>query len=317
MVLAFAAPYAAPSPARSWIGLQMTWTGWDGSVWDLTSAAEGVVMMAGVRGLTMPPVVHYKTSYATVPGANWRGHTVDPREVFWPIQVFSDNGSQAWVERERAFWKTMRPVKTGVWSVTHPSGEQRHLDCRFVDDGQQAFSIDPAIVGWSNYGITMVADKPFWRGTPQGREWAAGGALPFFHEAAPGASFTISPSNAAGTAHMHNPGDVDTYPVWELTGPIDSASVGIPGRTIGVPFAIAAGKILIIETDPTKQVATLYDHTGSGATRVLTNPVDKTTNLTAPVFAALPADENATLAVTMAGTGNVRAVITPLYLRAW
>lgn len=266
-------------------------------------------MMAGVRGLTMPPVVHYTTSYASVAGARWRGHTVEARPVFWPIQLFHDAGSQEWVNRDRAFWKTMRPTKVGTWSVVQPSGEKRHLDCRFTDDAEQAFSHDPVMEGWSSYGINLSAEKPFWRSAPIRQEWTAGGAVPFFPPT-PGDGFTISPSATLDTATMRNPGDVDAYPVWEIHGPVTSAQVGVAGRNITVPFAVSDGQTLIIDTDPSAQTATLYD---AG----MTNPVDKTMDLGDVDFAPMPADAVAPASLLVSGGGRIALVLTPLYLRAW
>lgn len=312
MALVFATPYSPTAPPRTWLGLQMTWTGWDGSVWNLTSAAEGAVMMAGVRGLTMPPVVHYSTAYASVAGASWRGHTVDAREVFWPIQIFHDLDSQAWIERDRAFWRTMRPEKTGVWTVIHPSGAQRHLDCRFSNDGDVAYNQDPVLAGWSNYGITLTAEQPFWRASPIKREWTAGGALPFYPEAT-GDTYTISPSATLDSAAMPNPGDVDAYPVWEILGPTTSAQVGIAGRNISIPFGVGDGQVLVIDTAPTSQSATLYDL--SGDQRI--NAVDRTTDLGAASFVPVPADSVTNTTLLLAGSGKVSLILTPLYLRAW
>lgn len=308
MALVFATPYVPAAPPRTWLGLQMTWTGWDGSVWNLTSAAEGAVMLPGLRGLTMPPIVHYSTAYASVPGATWRGHTVDAREVFWPIQIYHDIGSQGWVDRDRAFWKTMRPEKTGVWTVKLPSGAERHLDCRFSNDGDGTISHDPVLAGWSNYGITLTAERPFWRSTPIRREWTAGGALPFY-PGGTGETFTISPSTTLDSAAMPNPGDVDAYPVWEVSGPTTTAQVGIAGRNITIPFAIDSNQVLIIDTAPSQQSAILYE---AGVA-----PVDKTAELGIANFVPVPADSVATTSLLLSGGGKVALVLTPLYLRAW
>ena len=314
MALVFATPYFPPvAPPQEWIGLQMTWTGWDGSVWNLTSAAEGAVMLPGLRGLSMPAVVHYSTAYASVPGATWRGHTVDAREVFWPIQLYHDTNSQGWIDRDRAFWKTMRPDKTGTWTVKLPSGQERHLDCRFSNDGEMAFNQDPALQGWSNYGITLVAEKPFWRAEPIRREWGADGTVKDFFPAEPGGNFTIAPSTTLATSAMPNPGDVDAYPVWEIQGPATTAQVGIAGRNITIPFPITANQVLAIDTAPSQQSATLY--TVVDGQRV--TPVDKTADLGVAKFVPVPADSVTPTSLLLTGSGTVSLTLTPLYLRAW
>lgn len=318
MAIVYAAPYVPTAPPQLWRGLGMTWTGWDGSLWDLTTVEGGAVLMAGVRGLSMPPVQHITTTYSSVHGARWRGNTIEPREVFWPIQIFSDAGSEAWVQRERAFWKTMRPRKTGIWTVTLPSGEKRWLECRFADDSQQAFDLDPVAVGWSNYGINLVAHQPFWCGPNVRREWGGSGgtASPFFPDGTQ-RSFVISPSNGFTDAKISNPGDMDAWPVWEIYGPCTSAHVGVDDQIIDIPFPIDAGKVLIIDTAPTAQTATLYDYTGSGTNKALTNPVDMIAQLGPAEFYPIPPEDPAFVDLIMDGPGRLACEFTPHYLRAW
>lgn len=298
MGIVFGAPYTPPLPPVTWTGLDMIWTGWDGSVWHLAHAADGTVMMPGVRGLNTPPVVHYLASSAATPGARWRGHTVDTREVFWPIQIYSDLGSLDWLARDRAFWKTMRPDKTGTWTVIQPSGAQRSLTLRFKEDGGQTYNTDPALAGWNNYGITLQAEQPFWAGETETGGWGAAVPVGFF------ANKTISPGGTLASATLYNPGDVEVWPVWNIYGPVTAATVGINGRNITVPFTVAGGEVLTIDTSPRVQTAML------GGT-------DRTGDLTGIDFAPLPPGEVSSLTLSMTGSGRITATVTPLYLRAW
>lgn len=296
--IVFGDPLAPPPAPHTWTGLDMTWTGWDGTVWSLSNGTDGTVMMPGVRGMNMPPVNHYLSASAGNDGARWRGHTVEPREVFWPLQVYSDQGSLPWLDRDRAFWKTLRPDRPGVWTVTRPDGQKRSLTLRFQDDGTQSFDIDPSLSGWTNYGITLVAEQPYWAGETETGSWVSGTSVQFFP------NLTISPGGTLATARLRNPGDVDAWPIWQVYGPTTSVTVGVNGRNITVPFTLLSGELLIINTDPRVQTAML------GA-------VDRTADLGSMDFAPLPADEISNLTLSMTGTGFITATVTPLYLRAW
>jgi hypothetical protein len=196
--------------------------------------------------------------------------------------------------------------------VRHPSGAERHLDLRFSNDGDVAYEHDPVLRGWSNYGITLTAEQPFWRATPIKREWSAGGALPFY-PAGEGETFVISPSTTLDSSAMPNPGDVDAYPVWEVHGPTTTAQVGVAGRNITIPFAVGENQVLVIDTAPTAQAATLYDVAGG----VRSNAVDKTVELGTANFVPVPADSVTTTTLSISGSGKVSLILTPLYLRAW
>jgi hypothetical protein len=298
MGLVFGQPTAPNLPPQTWAGLAMTWTGWDGSVWSLTDDSSCTVMLPGVRGFNMPPIIHYASAHASVPGVRWRGHTVDTREVFWPLQVYSDTGSAEFLARDRAFWKTMRPEKTGVWSVIQPTGDERKLRLRFRDDGTQTYSTDPSQSGWVNYGITLEAAQPYWEGKTEVGVWTTGTALPFFP------TLTLSPGGTLDTAVINNPGDVEVWPIWRIYGPSTSVVVGINGRTITVPFTIPSGQFLEIDTSPRAQTAML-------------NGVDRTADLGGIDFAPAPADMSSSLSLSMTGTGVITAAVTPLYYRAW
>ena len=63
-------PPAPPTPVLLWPGISaMTWTGWDGSVWDLIGAGSGAQLQRGVRGLFMPHVDQYSSSSPAMAGS--------------------------------------------------------------------------------------------------------------------------------------------------------------------------------------------------------------------------------------------------------
>jgi hypothetical protein len=300
---------AENDPPVQWTGMAMKWIGWDGSEWSLTHAGSGTIMLPGVRGLNMPPVIHHRAAHASLSGARWRGHTVDVRQVFWPLQVYSDAGSVEWVERDRAFWKTLDPGKPGQWVVTAPDGAARTLNLRFLNDSEFTMDRDIMRAGWANYGITLSAEQPFWEGETIERQWVSGTSVPFFPVAGAPA-FGISPSNVISTATLENPGDVPAYVVWRVEGPITDAIVGVNGRNITIPFAVSAGQVLEIDTRPTAQTAMLGPTAGPLTT-------DKTMNLGTIDFAPLPPGEISQLSLTVNGAGTVSASFKPYYYRAW
>jgi hypothetical protein len=284
--------------------MPLTWTGFDGVEWDMTDRASGVLIMAGARGFGMAPHTHWRSKSPAVPGARWLGAVGDEREVFWPIKVWHDGGSREWVERDRAFWATLDPQKTGTWTITHPDGQRRHLTLRLADDGDPSFDTLPALMGWARYGIKLTADDPFWAGDVIRRSWAAGSSSDFFNGSSKAPSFHISSANALATATLTNPGDVDAYLTWTAHGPFTSVTVGVDGSTVVAPVTAAAGDTLVIDTNPEVQAAFL-------------NGVDVTAQLTSSDFVPLPPGEDVSLSLALAGTGYIETAFTPRYYRAW
>lgn len=280
----------------------MTWTGWNDLEFNLLDPTLSGVMLVqdGVRGLSMPAFDRYTSQAPGVPGARWRGFSTDEREVFWPTLVWTDSGTLRWHELDSAWWSTMRPDALGTWDVTTVTGTRR-LRLRFEDDGDHSYPADPMRRGWSLYGIKLVAEQPYWEGDPVTYTWEQAAGAPFL----PGPPFYVSGSVSLESARMSNDGDVDAYPTWELTGPFSSATVGWSGAKIDVPFPVAAGDALTIDTRPDMQTATLTDGT------------DRTGDLGTSAFAPIPAGGDRNLTLSVAGAGSVTASMTPLYFRAW
>lgn len=323
--IVYGAPSVAPvDPAPNWSGMPMTWAA-KGLEFSLTDRRTGIHLMPGVRGLGSITSDRHVTVSPAVAGSRYEGTSVLEREVFWPLRIWHSGGSIEWMERDRAFWSTMDPEDTGVWTVVHPDGKHRTLRLRFVTDGDPARQRNPLRMGWETYGITLVAERPFWEGEPVVRSFAGTAEpLPFFEPTGPQV-VNIASSYSVGNASMDNPGDVESYPRWFIEGPAVTASVGVGDMIVDVPFEVPEGQCLVIESDPDQIGATLYDVAPGASTKPservvgvdLLNPVDKTADLGEADFAPIPAGTAVPLSLTLIGLGKVEALLPTLYRRPW
>lgn len=324
--IVYGAPYLPPTAtAPVWSGLDMRWVA-KGTEWPLTNPETGIGLMPGIRGLGSPAGQRYATSSPAVAGSRFEGLNTLDREVFWPLTVWHDGGSVEWMKRDRAFWRTMDPTDTGLWVVTHPDGAERSLRVRFVSDGDKASTHDPMMKGWDTYGITLVAEQPFWVGEPVVNSFIGQvPPLPFFEPDGPQV-VNIASSYSAANARMDNPGDVESYPRWYIDGETVAVTVGVNGVTVNVPFTVPAGQCLVIESDPDLIGATLYDVTVGGASKKpsarivgvdLINPVDMSADLGEADFAAIPPGAQVPLSLEITGSGAVEVLLPTLYRRAW
>lgn len=286
----------------------MTWQSWDGTVWDLTDPAGGLfVTNEGLRGLSFPLVQRYTSSAPTVAGTTWRGFRTDERETFWPVYLFHDAGSEAWMEFDRAFWRSMHPAKTGLWTVYHPNGTTRAVELRFGDDGDHAFTHDPVKSGWEKYGVRCYAEQPYWMG-PLVETETFYAADPVEVFGGPGVLNLMAGSDMS-TASITNPGDVESWPVWRITGPFTSLSVGVGDAVVELPGGLGAGESRIIHTRPDLMV--MLDGSGADVTDELGGSTE---------FVPVPAGQDESLTIEMSGGASgasVQAGLQPLYFRAW
>jgi hypothetical protein len=96
-------------------------------------------------------------------------------------------------------------------------------------------------------------------------------------------------------------------------------TIGIPGRTISVPFNVPAGKALEIDTDPRRQTVLYGDWVPDpigGFGRVV-NPVSRFGDMGAIDFATIPAGEAVPLSIVINGSGVVLMELVPRHFRAW
>ncbi len=292
-------------PGREGLGIWIE--AWDGSTWRLDSEESGLVLMRGARGFGMVTVEHHRDTHAALPGSRWRDARVLDREVYLPVYVFSDGTSRDWQEHNRRFRKAMRTRKAAWLYVMWPDGTQRRIQIRYEKGGEEAFEMDPVFYGWAKYGLYFTAEQPYWEDVvPQSKEWGAAVPVYFFGGGTSGPTlgppFGIAAPSTSGTTAISNPGDVEAWPVWTITGPMTSCELGIEGQTIEVPFALSSDDVLVIDTRPNAQTA------------ILNGVTDMTPQLGSFGFAQVEPGDDVDLTVLTTGTGGlVKVELTPLY----
>lgn len=325
MGIAYAIPYIPPAPPVSpWRGVSLSWRGWDGSEWELTSPAAGLFLRPGVRGLQLPSFDRLSSSSPMVPGSRHRGTSTKDRDVFWPLYLYSDKSSAEFMERDRAFWRSLDPDLEGTWTAALPDGSRRTLGLLLIGEAADDWTHDPVQRGWAAYGINLLAERPYWLGETVTKSWAQGDMRNFYITAEDrttygypaDAIYYLSSGGALGSATFTNDGDVPAYPVWTAIGPTTAVSFGVGGADIIVPFAIPAGYAVQLDTDPVNGQVLWYGP-WDAASKSITSPVDRTSELNpASAFVAIPRGQDRPLTIQMTGTGTVIAEVRNKYRRA-
>jgi hypothetical protein len=323
--IAYAIPYVPPAPpAPPWRGFGLSWTGWDGSEWELTRPASGLFLRPGVRGLGLPEFDRMSSSSPMVAGSRHRGSSTKDRDVFWPLYLYSDQTSAEFMARDRAFWRSLDTDLEGTWTAALPDGSRRTLGLRLMGAPDE-LKHDPIQRGWATYGISLLADQPYWLGETVTKSWAQGDMRNFYVTPEDRAAFGysadtilyLSSGGALGSAKFTNDGDVPTYPVWTVIGATTAVSFGVGGANIIVPFAIPAGYAVQLDTDPVNGQVLWYG-VWDAASKSILSPVDRTQDLDpASAFVAIPRGQDRPLTIQMTGTGTVVAEVRNKYRRAW
>lgn len=291
----------------------LTWTGWTGDVWTIGGDYRSMALLEaeGRGGIIMPPVEHYADTSATANGAAWQGYSVLPRVVTWPLIIIADT-PQALREEHARFMTTLRPDMVGVFTVTAPDGQRRSLDLRYMAGGEGEFGKNAYGIYWIRHSLTMQAFDPFFYGDEEVSPFKYAPGVNFYGGVPGGLGppFFISSSQTIDTAEITNPGDAETFGVWRLNGPFDSATVGFGSNLINIPFPMTLNHWVEINTN--RKIATILDDLGVNRWPDVAEEAVK--------FAPLPASSTTNLTVSTAGasTGmSISFTYRPRFWRAW
>jgi hypothetical protein len=292
----------------------ISWTGIDGSVWDLTNGTQGVYTAKGYSGLHLPSFTQQVSKAARVPGQRYLGTVYEARSIPLPVIVRAAHGD-AWRNLDASWWASLSPEATGTLTVT-TSGGARSIPCRLGSAADAATDIHPGSQGIGQYALTLEADQPFWTGpdvtvnvpyADTGQNYYGGSGGSGF-----GPPFYISPMQGAADASISNPGDRPAYTRWLFTGP-GSVTFTIAGHQTVLP-SLVAGQQVTIDTNPLTPNA-VQDVTGGGSVNFWPSMQGHDFWVPVPAMQSVATPIRFVGAVT--GQSSVQVSLTPLYNRAW
>lgn len=257
-VLVRSATAVAPGEVLPDVGYCVaTWHAPDGSTWPLMAPAAGwFTQSEGVSGLGAAAISITSDERARG-GARVRHIQPGTRSIVWPIYVYGDTHTEfiaCWRAVVGAFTQTSR-LGAGQLEIARPDGSARVIDA-YYESGAD-------VSGKQGYGITsdffvlsLFCEDPYWRdAVPQQvhREFAEG--VDFLSPYP-----SVSSSQVLGDTVLVNPGDVDAWPSWVMTGPasILTATRADTGDSFTLDPAadtvehgdLEAGEYVTVETDP-------------------------------------------------------------------
>lgn len=302
-VLIVSRPQTVAAPLHLLPGTSMQWVGADGSTWDLTGPGTTVELLAGARGHDEPaPFTEWASTAPAVPGVRHRGSRVEAAEPLWPVLV-SATSWDTLRDTLQAWWASLHPDNPGMWTVTQPDGTRRTLMC-CLRRVEVVHEVDPLKTGRARFDIYLRADEGLWAGDPVlSPLWRVPDPVPFVDTGTGAPPFHISRAQTTASASMTNPGDVEAWPRFTITGPTtDTTTMTVAGQDVAFP-AVADGDVVSIDYDPRRQTAT----NAAGD--------DVTPDLAAHEFRPIAPRATVPVGIDITGTGSVRASIVPRFWR--
>ncbi|QJS09100.1 phage tail family protein [Streptomyces argyrophyllae] len=243
-------------------GEEIPLTGFTNGAW------PAIVLQPGVSGLDMPPFDLHTDDSPNLDGSSFRGVRAAARQILLPVYVYG-------IDR-----KTLRSFKRRLANALNPKngfclltfieqdGVARRIKCYYANGMEGNEAVGAAGFTYVSYGIQLNAVDPWFYGdTEVVANWSFGQPHPFLGN--PFLPLQLnSGTPASGTLIVENPGDIEAWPVWTITGPLKSFSFtgpavpqpagatpkpppswGIPAQPGGAD-CLATGRTLTVDCRP-------------------------------------------------------------------
>lgn len=205
-----------------------------------------------VAGRFMPKIEFESDGVPGQPGEFFRFARHGSHEFLCPfdIQGTTEANLRANI---RSMIGVMDPVRgRGRIRVTSPIGDQREINC-LVASGLELQEILGSNSGptWQRFPATFLAHDPYWYDvSPTTQTFTVDSSGAFFFPFFP---LKITTSEIAVDSSVDNTGDVESWPVWTITGP--GSVIKLLNYTTGKELyfpsgALAAGQQIIVDTRP-------------------------------------------------------------------
>lgn len=300
--------------------INATWIDPDGVEWPLSDSNDGSLWftMNGPAGWGATPI-EIVTDPLPRGGEQVRFIRSQPRRIQWPLYIGSPNSHEefnsAYRRLVRAITKTSNRRAPGWLRVARPNGRFRQIAC-YYEQGLEGESGENH--RYARPVVTLYCPDGYWSGdrpVVAERQFAASGqeggpvAVNFFSPFMTLSSSKVSTGSPDDPPlPVVNPGDVDAWPVWTITGPMTKLTA--VNLSLGSRFALT----YTLTAQQTIRITTNRPSVRGPGDANLSKYVDWFNPLGAELWPLADGTNNISFQVDGAGTGTrVEMAFTPRY----
>lgn len=240
--------------------LEVSLTGANGDT--ITFQNQGsFVLTTGLAGFDIPQT-NLRIDGSASDGGIFKFASRSVRILDLPIVILGDNRADVEAKLRRLGAMTQNGSGGTVIRVSYPTGETWELVGYYAGGAEGERGGESGGGNFTKWILTFHCPQPFWTRTTfetfTVRTGTTGRGL---LETTSLSNLRVASAQAIGTLHVQSTGDVDSYPVWQLVGPMDSctATRASDGASWAYTSAIAAGSTVTIDTF----AGTVIDNTGA------------------------------------------------------
>lgn len=211
-----------------------------------TGNYEDYVLNTGITGFGIPPT-SVRIEESAGDGGVWRHTKRQARDVDLPITVFGTNRGDV-QEKLRRLGTLLRDAEgPPKLRATYADTTSVFLEVHYTGGGETNYDNNSSGLTWASWTLSLRAPNPFWLSGLE-ETFAIGGGgtgrglLPNLTK------MRVSSSSTLGVVTVVNAGDVATFPVWTITGPVVDIVITNGVQSFG--FAqIFSGEVITVDTE--------------------------------------------------------------------
>lgn len=206
---------------------------------------------AGRKGFGISPTQVIMKEGARA-GARFRRSRRLPRPIDMPIVIFGDARDEVEAKFRRFARLIQDDESTPRLVVTYPDGARFYAEIHYAGGADPTYGKggDTDSQRYVRLAVSFISPSPYWTAEdaiPYSFNFNVDTSTDNFVEDL--AEMPLISSQTVGTVTIENPGDVEAWPVWTLTGPMDSF---VATRSDGQQFAyvvpIDVGETITVDT---------------------------------------------------------------------
>lgn len=239
-------PLPVPAPQFDPGEYVPTWIDPDGVVWELNPPGTALFTLNAVSGYGITPA-NLLTRPDPRGGVQVMGVRDQARNLTWPVRI-RDRTHMEFLGRWRAVAESFALTKRkgpGLFRLTRPDGSAREVLAYYQsgwegEPGQGQTEDTPT--------LSLLCPDGAWRDSvPITLTRAYGSSVDYLNPFP-----SLSSGDVLGATQMTNPGTVEAWPSWELTGPATQlvATNNTTGKTFTLNYSLAPGQKITITTRP-------------------------------------------------------------------
>lgn len=225
---------------------QVFLVGANGDEIELKTASQSDFMLATeVSGLGLT-TLRVDIAEGAGDGGVWRRTRRNPRDIDLPILVFGDGRADIQVKLRRLAQILSDRVGPTKLRIDFADGNSAYTYGHLTDGGSTTYGKD-ANQDYCRWVITLRCPDPYWTSSDSvsfkvQQNLDTDGLLPYLGE------LRLTDGQGFGTVSISNPGEVEAFPTWLLTGPFDAVSISSGGIGFTYNATVAAGATITIDT---------------------------------------------------------------------